>query len=732
MDWKNFSLYKNFYTVSSLTSSHIDYDSSHYNYSGDCSDFAYAIRKAKFPLVQQPHTSTKVYNIPCSFDIETSSWYEDDAETQKRATMYIWQLSIGGYQILGRTWEEFLDCLETIKTTLHLCKSRLLVIYVHNLQYEFQFIRKLFEWDNVFMVDSRRPVRAVTGSFIFKCSLLLSNYSLANVGKLLLTKYKVMKAEGDLDYSLVRHSQTPITASELGYCISDIQVVTSFIQEKIEQDGNILKIPLTNTGYVRNYCREECFTQGFTSKSDIKRSVSNYRALMKCLQIKSNEEYEQNKRVLMGGFTHANAYYSGKVVYDVGSADIASSYPKTMVCDYFPMSASVYIGSVNDAETFLRLLETYCCIFDITFYDLEPSVPFENPLSLSRCDCENPTVNNGRVVSATVCHTTLTELDYDTISRFYTWSSFKVYNMRTYIRNYLPRPLIMAVLKLYADKTLLKGDADHLIEYMVSKNMVNSSYGMMVTDIVREIQTYDGDNFTTEQPDIASQLADYNDNYNRFQYYTWGVYVTAHARHSLFEAIYEFKNDYVYCDTDSIKGVNFDSHQAFFDSYNLRVQSSLLKMCDCLSIPFELCTPKTKEGVTKMIGIWEREHDYSRFKTLGAKRYLVEYSDTQKMELTVSGLNKHIALSYILSECNNDHALAFDFFRDYMFIPAGHTGKNTVTYIDSETSGYVEDYLGEISSYHELSSTHMEAQSYLLSQSADYIKYLQGASTVTL
>ena len=32
------------------------------------------------------------YNIPCAFDIETSSFYEGD---EKRAIMYIWQFAIG-------------------------------------------------------------------------------------------------------------------------------------------------------------------------------------------------------------------------------------------------------------------------------------------------------------------------------------------------------------------------------------------------------------------------------------------------------------------------------------------------------------------------------------------------------------------------------------------------------------------------------------------------------------
>ena len=55
--------------------------------------------------------------------------------------------------------------------------------------------------------------------------------------------------------------KTPLTEKEFGYCENDIRVLLSLIQEKIEQDGNIHKIPYTLTGYVRNFCRTRCFRE---------------------------------------------------------------------------------------------------------------------------------------------------------------------------------------------------------------------------------------------------------------------------------------------------------------------------------------------------------------------------------------------------------------------------------------------------------------------------------------
>lgn len=702
----------------------------------EASQLAEALKEAFEEQDVQLVTSNKIeyFNIPASFDIETTSFIagnDEDGQPIKAATMYIWQLGLNGTVIYGRTWAEFLDVIDTLVDYLELGDKRRLVIYVHNLGYEFQFMRRHFNWDKVFAIKQRRPVYAISGGLEFRCSLFLSNYALAYIGDNLLHKYPVKKLVGNLDYSKMRHSKTPLTDEELAYCINDVKVVMSYIQEKIEQDGDITKIPLTNTGYVRNYCRKECFYQGIPEDDEEgrKRVMMNYRAIMKSLQIDTNEEYEQLQRAFMGGFTHASALYSGKVMYDVGSADLTSSYPFTMVAQYFPMTKGQYIGSIEDNKLFNYYLSNYCCIFDAEFENIRPLVEFETPLSQSRAYIQGKSiVNNGRIVSADNLTTTLTELDYDTVSKFYKWDSVKIMNLRVYRRGYLPKPLILAVLDLYGDKTTLKGVSGKEIEYLVSKNMINAAFGMMVTAIVRDEFEY-ADEWFRKGADVDSQLASYNKNFNRFLFYGWGVWVTAHARHNLFSAIYEFGNDYVYSDTDSIKGINFDVHAEYFEKYNENVFEQLLRMCNHYKIPFSKCQPKTKKGETKLIGVWEREEGYKRFKTVGAKRYIYENLDGS-LSMTVSGLNKKFAIPWLLKDNNNDYDIIFHKFGEGMFIPAGHTGKMTMTYIENEMNGTLVDYLGNESTWHELSSIYMEPQSYFMSIIGDYIKFLEGVQYV--
>ena len=220
------------------------------------------------------------YNIPCAFDIETSSFIDDCGN--KAACMYIWMLGIDGYCVIGRTWDEFQTAISKIVKYCNLSEDVILPIYVHNLSYEFQFIKDRFVWNKVFALDTRKPNYCLTNNGIeFRCSYQLSGMSLSRVGNNLM-KYKVNKKVGDLDYSKIRHSRTELSDTELGYCVNDVLVVMAYIQECIETEGDITKIPYTKTGYVRRYVRQACLG---TSKH----RNSNYRTFIKNLTLESDE-----------------------------------------------------------------------------------------------------------------------------------------------------------------------------------------------------------------------------------------------------------------------------------------------------------------------------------------------------------------------------------------------------------------------------------------------------------
>lgn len=656
------------------------------------------------------------YNIPCAFDIESTSFYDNN---EKVGLMYIWQFGINGYVFMGRLWDEFTQLLDKLRAEFDINIENRLVIYVHNLAFEFQFIRKLFRWLNVFSIDSRKPIYATTCyGFEFRCSYLLSGYSLAKVGENL-TKYKCEKMVGDLDYSLKRHNKTPLTNDELKYCFNDIMVVMCYILERIEIDGNITKIPLTKTGYVRNYCRNMCLYENKSHKKGGKK-FKTYHEMIKSLSIEV-DEYKQLKRAFMGGFTHSNAINTNVVLNDVKSFDFTSSYPYCMISEMYPMSKGKIV-EVNE-NTFEKYLGLYCCVFDIQFTNLLPKVNYENYISYSKCfKCVNPVINNGRIVCCDLLWTTITNVDYDIIKRCYSWEGVKVANFRIYQKGYLPTQFVKSIIKLYQDKTQLKGVEGKEVEYMQSKEMLNSCYGMCVTDIARDEFVYNNDSWETIKPTnekLQNELEKYNKSKKRFLFYVWGIFVTAYARRNLFTGIFEFGNDYIYSDTDSIKVINYNSHMEYINKYNELTQRKLQKACEYHGINMGELQPKTIKGDTKLLGIWDNDGIYDSFKTLGAKRYM--YKQGNDYHITIAGTSKHLGSEYIKS-LNNP----FDAFNDGLIIPPKFTGKLTHTYIDETKQGVIIDYKGNAVNYTALSGVHLEQCEYNLGLASNYIDYLMG------
>lgn len=676
-------------------------------------------------LVKKSRGAT-YYNIPCSFDIETSSFLNDKGE--KVSIMYEWTFGINGCVIIGRTWDEFINMLQIISNQLNLSTEKIFICYVHNLSYEFQFLRKHLEWDKVFSLDIRKPIYALCSLGVeFRCSYILSGYSLEKVAEHL-NIFKIKKLVGDLDYNKIRHEKTPLNEKEISYCVNDVKIVMAYIYEEIERNGNITKIPLTKTGYVRNYCRKSCFYEK-TEKGKKSYKYLRFMEIMQGLTL-DLEEYKQLKRAFQGGFTHANPFYSGKTLENVSSDDFTSSYPTVMISEFFPMSKSELVD-IKSREDFNKNLKLYCCLFDVQIIGLESRVYFDSYLSVSRCwNTKKVVVNNGRVVSADVIHTTVTEQDFFIMCRFYKWKELRVANFRRYKKAYLPTDFVKAILKLYQDKTQLKDVKGKEVEYLNSKEMLNSCYGMAVTDIVRDDIIY-SDEWLTMPPDYNEVIQKYNNSRSRFLFYPWGVWVTAYARRNLFTGILEFGDDYVYSDTDSIKTLNRESHIEYINQYNEMIKRRLLKAMEYHKLSPELIHPQTVNGVEKWLGVWDYEGTYKRFKTLGAKRYMTEgYNKKQNgISITVSGLNKKICIPYICDGWGydlegNEINPPFEKFTNNLYVPPKYTGKNTHTYIDEERSGKVIDYLGNEQYYHEMSGVHLSQSDYSLSISQEYADYI--------
>lgn len=673
---------------------------------------------------QEKRTRIAYLNLACAFDIETTSFRlppnplkkNDDGE--KRGCMYAYVLGINGRCHIGRTWDEFIDDLSVLKEYYGLGVSRRLVIYVHNLAFEFQFIRNLFSWGKVFATDDRKPIYAITNDGIeFRCSYLMSGQSLEMMANDLVD-YRISKLVGDLDYSKPRHSKTPLTGKELGYIIHDGLVVMAKVDEEIRNNGDIIHIPYTKTGYVRRYVRDYCLYNNESShkKADDKESM-RYRKTIRNIPISGIEEYNILKLAFHGGFTHANPLYVCDTVADVTSMDFTSSYPSVMVCEKFPMGKGVQIKIRNLDEAKLFFKATFC-IFEVGFKNLRAKFHSDYFLSLSKClHPKNAISVNGRVKSADSLVTVLNDVDFSIFERVYEWDEVKFFTFWTYPKKHLPKRFVESVLKLYADKTTLKGVEGKEKEYMLSKSNLNSCFGMCVTDICKdEIEYQDGD-WRTSECDFKKQIEKYNMNKGRFLAYQWGVAITAYAQRNLWEAILELKDDYLYSDTDSVKIINFGTHSDYFVEYNRRLESKMQNSMNALGIDGTPYIQTTVKGDKKLLGAWDYDGHYSRFKTLGAKRYMVE-TDDGEVSVTVSGLGKRLAREWFKGKD------AFNIFTNDMRIPSEYSGRLIHSYIDEPTEGTLVDYLGNAGEYKEASSVNLEASDYTMSMSELFLEFL--------
>lgn len=654
-------------------------------------------------ILQQKEFKKNYWNGAMSFDIETSSFYY---KGEKAACMYLWAFAIEDYAITGRTWDEFKELIDFLQEKTD--EKHKFIIYVHNLSYEFQWMQYLFEWKHVFAISKREVVRATTGNITFKCSLLLSGLSLASTAK----KYnkKHTKLTEIADYKSIRTPESVLTENDYKYVKEDVLCVTEYIDLQIKLNKFISEIPLTSTGAVRKELRSRLYPD--------KKRNNDYARLIDYLTLEE-DEYLQLKKAYAGGFTHANWHYAGRVIEDVTSMDFTSSYPAVMLLDYMPVSKGMKVPFKYE------YLDKYCCVFTIHVKGLREKVYHEHFLSFNKCTvdiekfCKNQLemrIDNGRVMECEELEVTMTELDFDIFKKCYDYDEISFSDCWIYKRGFLPKKFMEYILELYRLKTELKGVKGQEIYYNLYKAFLNSLYGMLVTDdIGRPLVIYKNEWKVYKNVNLEKNTKRYNNSKNRFSFYPWGVFVTAHARHNLWTGILECGDDYKYSDTDSLKITNFKKHEDYFRKYNENIEKKIKKVCEFYHFDESLFKPKTQKGEEKMIGVWDYDGHYKKFKTLGAKRYLVE-KDDGTMECTIAGLPKKAVKNF------GDNP--FEFFEDEMYLDEESSMKNCVTYCDHEIRGKIKDKNGKICRFSEKSFVHIEGTTFELGLAGLYKQLL--------
>lgn len=701
--------------------------------------------------VKRGRGQTYYLNGDFAVDIEVTSFYYDGL---KRAYPYVMTVNILGNIIYCRYLSELAEIYQRLKQRYRLTYRRRLIMFVHNLAYEFQFFRDICRFVDVFARTRLKPLKCLDANSCieFRCSYTVSGLSLKVLAQNL-KNANIAKLSGEeYDYNKIRHSETTLTEMELKYCEHDVLILHYWIIAEIEKnDSNIAKIPLTRTGYVRRECREYIF-----NRCDRK---IYHNMIMRCTP--DTECFLCLHKAFSGGDTHGNYIHVRHTQKNVTGFDFSSSYPAVMVKCKYPRKFRKI--EIYNKEMFDNLLNSKACLFKCSFEHIKAK-RHHHTLSLSKCDTidlRTKVIDNGRIVEGSYITTYFTDVDFKDFCNFYDFEKMRVIEFYYSDYQYLPTPFIEYILELFKNKTELKGFKDVLHEalYMKSKEFINGLYGMCVTNIVNEIIEFDNEwidppNLSEEEEkeEITDILDDYRKNFSSFLLYQWGVWVTAYARHYLRETIAKIEDNsteidsFVYCDTDSIKILDAEHHMKIINEYNKQNEKDMVKAMEYHGLPLDAFKAKTLKGDIKVLGNWENDGNYKRFKTLGAKRYMylnfdidkkikkkkttgklkivkygVKYYDA-RWNLTNAGLNKIKALPYILKQGG------FGAFKKGLVVPSEYTGKSTHTYISEHYSIDLVDYMGKISHCEQTHYIHLESQSYELNIVKEFEEYLEGAT----
>lgn len=555
----------------------------------------------------------KYYYVPefMTFDIEASTIDGD----RPYGFMYIWQAAVGvknAVATYGRTWYDWFEYLDMIRKHYSLSPDVKMVVYAHYLPYEYQFIKRLIEFTEVFATDKRQPLRCVSKYFEFRCSYKLSNMSLDKFCKY--TGAKHAKVVGHFDYTIRRTPATMLWDMEYYYSFCDVVGLHESIEKLLEED-TLETIPMTNTGYIRRECRNA-----------MRANPDNWKWYNRVAP--NAELYVLIKEAMRGGDTHCNRHYVGRILDNVDSYDFASSYPYVMCCCYFPIGKFTKIAKVKSLDHLRTYLQKYCCIFRLYLNNLRLKPGITNPyIPLSKClKKKNPTVFNGRILECEVVQMTVTELDFDIIANEYTWDAIAISDLHIAKRGLLPHEMRKMIIKLFQVKSELKGVDDYL--YAKSKNRINSCFGMACTDPVHDTYYDDMAEWRTETADIHDALEANKRSRNQFLPYQVGLYVTSHARHNLRDIIRIAGEGNVYNDTDCSKvwGVDITDE---IERYNEKVRQ-IAEENGAYAV--------LKDGRKIYMGVAEKEKGYDKFVSLGAKKYCVVQDG--KLKLTLSGVDK--------------------------------------------------------------------------------------------
>ena len=560
-------------------------------------------------------------------------------------------------------------------------KADVIFIFVHNLAYDWMFIRRFMMEEfgipkKQLNVKNHYPItiqfHTEHGDIVLRDSLILAGVSLERWAKNLNVEHQ--KAVGSWDYDLIRDQNHKFNEDELHYIENDTLAGVECLNALGDLLGDTVStLPFTNTGIVRRLIRK-------IGKANFAKKIFND-------QLITLPEYEILEKCFHGGFTHSNRGLIGWIVENVICRDFKSSYPYCMLTCKVPRESFIHIEGVMSVDDILadgnNAYIGKLVLYKPRLRDINYPMP---ALQYYKCEYSiNAVQDNGRILAADYVEIYVNEVDMRIINNIYVCDKSYVVDVMAAYKDYIPSWYRDAIFDIFKEKCQLEYDIKILGKgdpslYNVKKAQLNSCYGMAVTKAIKDdiLECYDddpsnelasGDYYIDsgkdekEREKIRSKKFDkYNNDWNNILPYVWGVYVTSYAMLHLFElssCIDDVNHCWIYSDTDSIYSNNWNEDRV--ELYNQHVKDELIKA------GYGAVVINDKEY---WLGIAEPDGEYERFITQGAKRYATE--NEGKIKITVAGVPKKEGAA-CLSKLE-------DFEEGFVF-KGSRTGKSRHTYI---------------------------------------------------
>ena len=597
-----------------------------------------------------------VCNEPIMLDIETSNNHADDPR-ELRTWIVSVQIMFNGEYYLVRKPEDVVDFFNGLYDAFGFNDDKRaknhFVCYIHNASYDLSYLIPYFE-RGIRQYGKRRSKGLITkenqfitytvGSFEFRCSYQLSGMSLEKWSNEMNTEHK--KRVGLYDYDKVLYQDSELDDNEQDYDMYDVLTMRECLDKQLEYHrDDMTSVPFTKTGYIRRTLRASCNSDRTYRKKYFENTKLDSRL------------YQNMRDAYSGGYTHNNRYHINEVIEaTIGHRDFKSHYPTQMAVNDFPLGTPQMVYDVDMTDDYLELSDIldmspeFSTLTEIVVYEARLRTPEITMPFLAESKgfgkVQQDLVDNGRYImfkSEDGVKFTFTNYDLEIITEQYEmdYAIGTVWRMKN---EPLPECILSVVNKYFKGKSDKKNvvkdltekygkldprTIDAQFELQMDKASLNSIYGCCATNPLRDSWTFNDNvefkrTMVTDDAVISDALNKYYARRNSFLPYQVGVWITAMARHELYEYVKAVGYENVlYCDTDSIFYIKNDETETAIEALNAEKHAKASYVV-------------LDNGNREYYDVFDSEPDCKAFKGLHSKCYGVV---TDKgLELTIAGV----------------------------------------------------------------------------------------------